>query len=152
MSIVLLVVVSQGTRERLQGYVQWEKQQFLTKVDQLVQGLKKEPNPTPALQFFMKRQRRRCDKVRARVLPSDGGRIARVIAVRQPSGRKTVLTVFRTDLITAMKIPDSFQLSPDEYYVLADPWRQEWEKGVQVPASAEAIPEPVVRLETCWSC
>ncbi|XP_051487541.1 E3 ubiquitin-protein ligase Jade-2 isoform X3 [Apus apus] len=53
--------------------------------------------------------------------------------------------VFRTDLITAMKIPDSFQLSPDDYYVLADPWRQEWEKGVQVPASAEAIPEPVVR-------
>ncbi|OXB76698.1 UNVERIFIED_CONTAM: hypothetical protein H355_008737 [Colinus virginianus] len=39
--------------------------------------------------------------------------------------------VFRTDLITAMKIPDSFQLSPEEYYVLADPWRQEWEKGVQ---------------------
>ncbi|XP_071426777.1 E3 ubiquitin-protein ligase Jade-2 isoform X2 [Pithys albifrons albifrons] len=54
--------------------------------------------------------------------------------------------VFRTDLITAMKIPDSFQLSADEYYVLADPWRQEWEKGVQVPASAEAIPEPVVRI------
>lgn len=53
--------------------------------------------------------------------------------------------VFRTDLITAMKIPDSFQLSPEEYYVLADPWRQEWEKGVQVPASAEAIPQPVVR-------
>lgn len=56
-----------------------------------------------------------------------------------------LVQVFRTDLITAMKIPDSFQLSPDEYYVLADPWRQEWEKGVQVPASAEAIPEPVVR-------
>lgn len=55
------------------------------------------------------------------------------------------MQVFRTDLITAMKIPDSFQLSPDEYYILADPWRQEWEKGVQVPASAEAIPEPVVR-------
>ena len=53
--------------------------------------------------------------------------------------------VFRTDLITAMKIPDSYQLSPDDYYVLADPWRQEWEKGVQVPAGAEAIPEPVVR-------
>ncbi|XP_060219724.1 E3 ubiquitin-protein ligase Jade-2 [Meriones unguiculatus] len=54
--------------------------------------------------------------------------------------------VFRTDLITAMKIPDSYQLSPDDYYILADPWRQEWEKGVQVPAGAEAIPEPVVRL------
>ncbi|KAG6941144.1 jade family PHD finger 2, partial [Chelydra serpentina] len=54
--------------------------------------------------------------------------------------------VFRTDLITAMKIPDSHQLSPDEYYILADPWRQEWEKGVQVPAGAEAIPEPVMRI------
>ncbi|XP_020846876.1 E3 ubiquitin-protein ligase Jade-2 isoform X2 [Phascolarctos cinereus] len=54
--------------------------------------------------------------------------------------------VFRTDLITAMKIPDSYQLSPDEYYILADPWRQEWEKGVQVPAGTEAIPEPVVRV------
>ncbi|XP_039339357.1 E3 ubiquitin-protein ligase Jade-2 isoform X3 [Mauremys reevesii] len=45
-----------------------------------------------------------------------------------------------------MKIPDSHQLSPDEYYILADPWRQEWEKGVQVPAGAEAIPEPVIRI------
>ncbi|XP_006116117.1 E3 ubiquitin-protein ligase Jade-2 isoform X4 [Pelodiscus sinensis] len=54
--------------------------------------------------------------------------------------------VFRTDLITAMKIPDSHQLSPDEFYILADPWRQEWEKGVQVPAGAEAIPEPVIRI------
>ena len=44
-----------------------------------------------------------------------------------------------------MKIPDSYQLTPDEYYILADSWRQEWEKGVQVPANVEAIPEPVVR-------
>ncbi|XP_075786081.1 protein Jade-1 isoform X3 [Pelodiscus sinensis] len=54
--------------------------------------------------------------------------------------------VFRTDLITAMKLPDSYQLNPDEYYVLADPWRQEWEKGVQVPVSPGAIPEPVARI------
>ncbi|XP_073335471.1 protein Jade-1 [Pagrus major] len=54
--------------------------------------------------------------------------------------------VFRTDFITAMKLPDSAQLGPDDFYVLSDPWRQEWEKGVQVPASLEAIPEPVVRL------
>ncbi|XP_038163175.1 E3 ubiquitin-protein ligase Jade-2-like [Cyprinodon tularosa] len=53
--------------------------------------------------------------------------------------------VFRTDLITAMKLPDSAQLGPDDFYVLSDPWRQEWEKGVQVPANLEAIPEPVVR-------
>uniref|UniRef100_A0A3Q3GZG1 Jade family PHD finger 2 n=1 Tax=Labrus bergylta TaxID=56723 RepID=A0A3Q3GZG1_9LABR len=54
--------------------------------------------------------------------------------------------VFRTDFITAMKLPDSAQLGPEDFYVLSDPWRQEWEKGVQVPASLEAIPEPVVRL------
>ncbi|KAG9344003.1 hypothetical protein JZ751_012479 [Albula glossodonta] len=53
--------------------------------------------------------------------------------------------VFRTDLITAMKMHDSCQLSPEEYYVLADPWRQEWEKGVQVPVSPQSIPKPVVR-------
>nr|XP_015816977.2 protein Jade-1 [Nothobranchius furzeri] len=54
--------------------------------------------------------------------------------------------VYRTDFITAMKLPDSAQLGPDDFYVLSDPWRQEWEKGVQVPANMEAIPEPVVRL------
>ncbi|XP_072231302.1 protein Jade-1 isoform X2 [Leuresthes tenuis] len=53
--------------------------------------------------------------------------------------------VFRTDFITAMKLPDSAQLGPDDFYVLSDPWRLEWEKGVQVPANLEAIPEPVVR-------
>lgn len=54
--------------------------------------------------------------------------------------------VFRTDFITAMKLPDSAQLSADEFYILCDPWRQEWEKGVQVPANVETIPEPVVRM------
>lgn len=53
--------------------------------------------------------------------------------------------MFRTDLITAMKLHDSYQLNPDEYYVLADPWRQEWEKGVQVPVSPGTIPQPVAR-------
>ncbi|XP_077080919.1 protein Jade-1 isoform X1 [Siphateles boraxobius] len=54
--------------------------------------------------------------------------------------------VFRTDFITAMKLPDSAQLGTEEFYFLSDPWRQEWEKGVQVPASVEAIPQPVVRV------
>ncbi|MBN3302573.1 JADE2 ligase, partial [Amia calva] len=45
-----------------------------------------------------------------------------------------------------MKLPDSHQLSTDDFYILSDPWRQEWEKGVQVPANVEAIPEPVVRV------
>lgn len=54
--------------------------------------------------------------------------------------------VFRTDLITAMKVHDSYQLNPEDYYILADPWRQEWEKGVQVPVSPHSIPQPVVRV------
>uniref|UniRef100_A0A8C6TMK0 Protein Jade-1 n=1 Tax=Neogobius melanostomus TaxID=47308 RepID=A0A8C6TMK0_9GOBI len=52
--------------------------------------------------------------------------------------------VFRTDLITAMKVPDSYQLNPEDFYFLADPWRQEWEKGVQVPVSPHSIPSPVL--------
>ncbi|XP_036985820.2 protein Jade-1 isoform X1 [Artibeus jamaicensis] len=63
----------------------------------------------------------------------------------RPEDRKPS-EVFRTDLITAMKLHDSYQLNPDEYYVLADPWRQEWEKGVQVPVSPGTIPQPVARL------
>lgn len=58
-----------------------------------------------------------------------------------------LLQVFRTDLITAMKLHDSYQLNPEDYYELADPWRQEWEKGVQVPVSPESIPQCTVRYE-----
>ncbi|XP_055718395.1 protein Jade-1-like isoform X2 [Salvelinus fontinalis] len=53
--------------------------------------------------------------------------------------------VFRTDFITAMKLHDTYHLNPEDYYVLADPWRQEWEKGVQVPVSPHTIPQPVAR-------
>ncbi|KAM3594367.1 uncharacterized protein V6R79_006484 [Siganus canaliculatus] len=64
---------------------------------------------------------------------------------RRGTGQKPS-EVFRTDLITAMKVHDSYQLNPEDYYVLADPWRQEWEKGVQVPVSPQSIPEPVARV------
>ncbi|XP_029972148.1 protein Jade-1 isoform X2 [Salarias fasciatus] len=63
---------------------------------------------------------------------------------RRGTGQKPS-EVFRTDLITAMKVHDSYQLNPEEYYILADPWRQEWEKGVQVPVSPQSIPQPVAR-------
>ncbi|XP_053573190.1 E3 ubiquitin-protein ligase Jade-2 [Bombina bombina] len=63
-----------------------------------------------------------------------------------PRPEKKPSEVFRTDLITAMKVPDSYQFNPDDFYILADPWRQEWEKGVQVPASLEGVPQPEVRL------
>uniref|UniRef100_A0A3B3SY31 Protein Jade-1 n=1 Tax=Paramormyrops kingsleyae TaxID=1676925 RepID=A0A3B3SY31_9TELE len=57
----------------------------------------------------------------------------------------TVLQVFRTDLITAMKLHDSVQLNPEDFFILLDSWRQEWEKGVQVPVSPNSIPRPLVR-------
>ncbi|XP_029316067.1 protein Jade-1 isoform X2 [Cottoperca gobio] len=64
---------------------------------------------------------------------------------RRGAGQKAS-EVFRTDLITAMKVHDSNQLSTEDYYVLVDPWRQEWEKGVQVPVSPQSIPQPVARV------
>ncbi|XP_072171530.1 uncharacterized protein [Diadema setosum] len=48
--------------------------------------------------------------------------------------------VFRKDLISAMKLPDSYQLQPDEYMIMTDNWKPEWEKGVQVPVSPDCIP------------
>nr|XP_046155855.1 protein Jade-3-like [Oncorhynchus gorbuscha] len=53
--------------------------------------------------------------------------------------------VFRKDLISAMKLPDSHHVSPEDYYLLGDTWRQEWEKGVQVPAFPETIPHASIR-------
>ncbi|KAM8915525.1 protein Jade-1 isoform 1-T5 [Spinachia spinachia] len=64
---------------------------------------------------------------------------------RRGTGQKPS-EVFRTDLITAMKVHDSYQLTPEDYYILADQWRQEWEKGVQVPVSPQSIPQPVTRV------
>ncbi|XP_017576277.2 protein Jade-3 [Pygocentrus nattereri] len=62
------------------------------------------------------------------------------------SAQKKPAEVFRKDLISAMKLPDSHHISPEDYYLLADTWRQEWEKGVQVPASPDTIPQPSVRI------
>ncbi|KAM9180801.1 protein Jade-3 isoform 3-T3 [Dugong dugon] len=54
--------------------------------------------------------------------------------------------VFRKDLISAMKIPDSHHINPDNYYLFVDTWKEEWEKGVQVPASPDTIPQPSLRI------
>ncbi|XP_030228039.1 protein Jade-3 [Gadus morhua] len=60
--------------------------------------------------------------------------------------QKKPAEVFRKDLISAMKLPDSHHISAEDYYLLADTWRQEWEKGVQVPASPDTVLEPSVRI------
>ncbi|XP_045906183.1 protein Jade-3 [Micropterus dolomieu] len=62
------------------------------------------------------------------------------------SSPKKPAEVFRKDLISAMKVPDSHHVSPEDYYLLADTWKQEWEKGVQVLASPDTIPEPSFRV------
>ena len=41
-----------------------------------------------------------------------------------------------------MKLPDSEYLSPDEYLEIADQWKQEWERGVQVPVNPDTLPHP----------
>nr|DBA33167.1 TPA: hypothetical protein GDO54_000893 [Pyxicephalus adspersus] len=45
-----------------------------------------------------------------------------------------------------MKIPDSQHVNLDEYYNFTDTWKQEWEKGVQVPANPDTIPQPSLRV------
>lgn len=54
--------------------------------------------------------------------------------------------LFRKDLISAMKLPDSDQLAPEEYWLMTDAWKQEWERGVQVPVNPEILPEPSSRV------
>ena len=44
--------------------------------------------------------------------------------------------LFRKDLISAMKLSDSEQLNKDDYWLIMDIWKTEWEKGVQVPLSS----------------
>lgn len=57
----------------------------------------------------------------------------------------SLLQLFRKDLISAMKMADSESLQPDEYFGILDPWRQEWERGVQVPVHDELLHEPSTR-------
>lgn len=57
--------------------------------------------------------------------------------------------LFRKDLISAMKLPDSEPLALDEYWVIVDQWKQEWERGVQVPVNPDSLPEPSVTVTHC---
>ena len=43
-----------------------------------------------------------------------------------------------------MKLPDSEPLGAEDFWSLCDPWRQEWERGVQVPVSPDSLPVPRV--------
>ena len=36
-----------------------------------------------------------------------------------------------------MKLPDSEQLQPEEYFLIGDQWKMDWEKGVQFPVNPQ---------------
>ncbi|MEJ1281094.1 hypothetical protein NN561_012042 [Cricetulus griseus] len=65
---------------------------------------------------------------------------------KNPKEHKKSAEVFRKDLISAMKIPDSHHVNPDSYYLFTDTWKEEWEKGVQVPANPDSVPTPSLRI------
>ncbi|KAF6090682.1 jade family PHD finger 3 [Phyllostomus discolor] len=63
-----------------------------------------------------------------------------------PNEHKKSAEVYRKDLISAMKLSDSHHINPDSYYLFTDTWKEEWEKGVQVPASPDTLPQPSLRI------
>ncbi|CAG0885285.1 unnamed protein product, partial [Darwinula stevensoni] len=64
---------------------------------------------------------------------------------RNSRGSEPPAELFRKDLISAMKLPDNEPLAPGEYWHVVDQWKQEWERGVQVPVNRETLPLPHVR-------
>jgi len=62
------------------------------------------------------------------------------------------MQLFRKDLISAMKLPDTEVLQYDEYFLIADTWKLEWERGVQVPVDPDEIPPLVVGSVTFLCC
>lgn len=68
----------------------------------------------------------------------------KISSIYNRSAPEAPAELFRKDLISAMKLPDSEPLANDEYWVITDPWKQEWERGVQVPVNPDSLPESTV--------
>ncbi|XP_014667075.1 PREDICTED: protein Jade-1-like [Priapulus caudatus] len=94
-------------------------------------------------------------------LPLSNGVLSPMIKKTRVSGPETIdaarvhsmclrlfLQLFRKDLISAMKLGDSEQLPPHSYLMISDSWRQEWERGVQIPVNPDELPQPAARLVT----
>ncbi|XP_063239806.1 PHD finger protein rhinoceros-like [Bacillus rossius redtenbacheri] len=75
----------------------------------------------------------------------------KISSIYNRSATEAPAELFRKDLISAMKLPDSEPLSTDEYWVISDPWKQEWERGVQVPVNPDSLPEPTVTVNKSTS-
>lgn len=50
------------------------------------------------------------------------------------------MQLFRADLISAMKLPDSVPMETGSFLTIRDPWRTEWEIGVQVSLHFHCLP------------
>lgn len=70
----------------------------------------------------------------------------KISSIYNRSATEPPAELFRKDLISAMKLPDSEPLAADEYWVITDQWKQEWERGVQVPVNPDSLPEPCVTV------
>lgn len=70
----------------------------------------------------------------------------KISSIYNRSAAEAPAELFRKDLISAMKLPDSEPLSSNEYWVITDQWKQEWERGVQVPVNPDSLPEPMVTV------
>lgn len=55
-----------------------------------------------------------------------------------------MLQLFRADLISAMKLPDSTPMESGSFLTIREPWRTEWEIGVQVKWYEKALGVGVV--------
>ncbi|OWF37269.1 protein Jade-3-like [Mizuhopecten yessoensis] len=77
-----------------------------------------------------------------------GGKVLRSPSV---SSHNKPAELFRKDLISAMKLADSEPLNADNYHPIADQWKQDWEKGVQVPVNSEAIPTANISEKSSWT-
>ena len=59
--------------------------------------------------------------------------------------RKKPAELVRKDLISAMKLPDHETLNKEHFFRILDPWREDWEKGVQVPVNPDSLPQPEIK-------
>ncbi|XP_028967944.1 protein Jade-3 [Galendromus occidentalis] len=65
--------------------------------------------------------------------------------IREKIMRDKPAELFRKDLITAMKVPDTEHLDPDTFWAIVEPWRSDYDKGVQIPVNPEAAPLIMVK-------
>ncbi|XP_069131403.1 uncharacterized protein [Argopecten irradians] len=77
-----------------------------------------------------------------------GGKVLRSPSV---SSHNKPAELFRKDLISAMKLADSEPLNAESYHLISDQWKQDWEKGVQVPVNSEAIPTAEISEKKPWT-